>query len=389
MRIVKLFVMVAAAVLITGYVLFRLIAPSVVDRKMNTIVLAPPYKVSAAASDLYSDLDFVADLHCDALLWDRDLTDKHSYGHVDFPRMKEANVALQAFTIVTKTPKNMNFEANGSDTDNITLLSLAQGRPVFNLLKRALVQSGYLYSLARASGGQFRVITSSADLQKFIDDREHDKSLSAGFLGIEGAHALEGELANVDKLFEAGVRMIGPVHFFDNELGGSAHGIKKGGLTAFGQKALKRMEQLGITIDVSHAAPALIDDILAMATRPLIVSHTGVKGTCNNVRNLSDEHLKGIANGGGLVGIAMFEQAVCGSGAQATAEAIKYTADLIGVEHVALGSDFDGAVKTHFDVTGLPLIVDELIDLGMSKEDIALVMGGNVKQFLLKNLPAE
>ncbi|MEQ8810286.1 MAG: hypothetical protein RIE59_14545 [Imperialibacter sp.] len=120
MRIVKLFVLVAAVVLITGYVLFRLIAPSVVDRKMNTITLAPPYKVSAAASDLYSDLDFVADLHCDALLWDRDLTEKHSYGHVDFPRMQEANVALQAFTIVTKTPKNMNFDANGSDTDNIT-----------------------------------------------------------------------------------------------------------------------------------------------------------------------------------------------------------------------------------------------------------------------------
>jgi membrane dipeptidase len=389
MRTVKLFVLVAAVVLITGYVLFRLIAPSVVDRKMNTIVLDPPYKVSEAASDFYSDLDFVADLHCDALLWDRDLTDGHSYGHVDFPRMRVANMALQAFTIVTKTPKNMNFEANGSDTDNITLLSLAQGRPVLSLLKRALVQAGYLHSLASNPNESFRVIESRADLTKFVEDREHTKSLSAGFLGIEGAHALEGELANVDRLFEAGVRMIGPVHFFDNELGGSAHGIKKGGLTVFGQKALKRMEELGIIIDLSHAAPALIDDILAMATRPLIVSHTGVKGTCDNVRNLSDEHLKKIAKGGGLVGIAMFEQAVCGSDALATARAIKYTADLIGVEHVALGSDFDGAVKTHFDVTGLPLIVHELIDLGMSKEDIALVMGGNVKQFLLKNLPVE
>jgi microsomal dipeptidase-like Zn-dependent dipeptidase len=140
-------------------------------------------------------------------------------------------------------------------------------------------------------------------------------------------------------------------------------------------------------IDIAHASPKIIDDILSITNYPIISSHTGVKGTCNNVRNLSDKHLKAIANTGGIVGIAMFKQAVCGTDAAATAKAIKYAVDLIGVEHVALGSDFDGSVKTPFDITGLPLIVDELLKLKFNKDEISLIMGGNVKKFLLKNLP--
>ena len=140
-------------------------------------------------------------------------------------------------------------------------------------------------------------------------------------------------------------------------------------------------------VDLSHSAPALIDDVLAMATRPLLVSHTGVKGTCNNVRNLSDEHLIKIAQTGGLIGIALFDQAVCGTNALATAKAIQYTANLVGIEHVALGSDFDGAVITHFDITGYPLLVEELLKMNFTKVEISLIMGGNVKNFMLKNLP--
>ena len=84
----------------------------------------------------------------------------------------------------------------------------------------------------------------------------------------------------------------------------------------------------------------------------------------------------------------MFEPAVCGTDAKSTALAIKYTVDLIGINHVALGSDFDGAITMHFDVTGLPLIVDELLKLNFNETEIAQIMGDNVKNFLLKNLPA-
>jgi len=188
-------------------------------------------------------------------------------------------------------------------------------------------------------------------------------------------------------MFNAGIRMIGLTHFFDNELGASAHGVSHTGITEFGRQAVERMEQLNILIDLSHAAPKLIDDVLAISKRPLIVSHSGVKGTCDNVRNLSDDHLKKIAKTGGLIGIAMFDQAVCGNNVADIAKAILYAANLIGVEHIALGSDFDGAINAIIEVRGLPLIVEALMRLGMPYYDISLIMGENMEQFLLMNLP--
>ncbi|MDE9553843.1 membrane dipeptidase, partial [Xenorhabdus bovienii] len=91
--------------------------------------------------------------------------------------------------------------------------------------------------------------------------------------------------------------------FFDTELGGSAHGIEKGGLTAAGADMVRRMEEKSMIIDLAHASTRTIDDILAIATRPVVVSHTGVKGTCDNIRNLSDDQLRRIAAMGGLIGI--------------------------------------------------------------------------------------
>ncbi len=372
------------------YFLVTMIVPKMADKEYNTITLSAPYEVSQTVKQKYNNLPFVADLHCDVLLWKRDISQRNDFGHVDIPRMIEANVALQAFTIVSKTPHNLNFDKNDDTTDDVTKVMIVQGRSPstwFSLKNRALDQSERLQEFADESEGKFLVIRSSTDLEEYLIKRAANKKITAGYLGVEGAQVLEGELENVQAMYDVGIRMIGITHFFDNKLGGSAHGVNKGGITEFGRAAVKKMEALNIMIDLSHASPKLVDDLLDMSTRPLIVSHTGVKGTCDNVRNLSDNHLKRIAAGGGLVGIAMFKQAVCGNDAAATAKAIKYTVDLIGVKHVALGSDFDGAVKAHFDITGLPLIAQELAKLGVSENDISLVMGGNVKRFLLENLP--
>ncbi|HHL52681.1 MAG TPA: peptidase M19 [Flammeovirgaceae bacterium] len=380
------------AFLLVAYLLTILFVPPIIDKKFNTTTLLPPYRVSPQAQQVYDRLPFIADLHCDALLWKRNLLKRHDYGHVDIPRMLEAGMDLQAFTIVSKTPVNMNFDHNSADTDNITRLFIAQGRSVktwFSLKERALEQCRQLYRFAEESHGAFRVITSAAELQQYMQDKQNNQKITAGLLGIEGMQVLEGNLANIDAMYAAGIRMMAPVHFFDNKIGGSAHGVNKGGLTDFGRQVIKRMEEKHMIVDLAHASPALIDDVLDMASRPVLVSHTGVKGTCNNIRNLSDAHLKRIAAGGGLIGIAVFEPAVCGTDAAATARAIKYTADLVGIEHVALGSDFDGAYTMHFDVTGLPLVVEELLKLGFNEQEIGLVMGGNVRAFLLQNLPAE
>jgi len=390
MKVVRILSLVITGVLFF-YILSTFTIPRVVDKKYNTVTLSPPYEVSVAARSLYDSLPFIADLHCDALLWKRDLSIRHTYGHLDFPRMQEANEALQGFTIVSKTPKNMNFNSNTGDSDNITTLFIAQGRPItswFNLTERALLQCQQLKHYAIDPSNHFRVITSAQSLSSYIIDRKSNKQLVAGFLGIEGMQVLRGQLSNVDKLYDAGVRMMAPVHFFDNRLGGSAHGIQKGGLTNFGRKVIRKMEEKHMIVDLAHASPTLIDDVLAMATQPVVVSHTGVKGTCDNIRNLSDRHLKLIAEKGGLIGIAAFQQADCGLEATATAKALAYASHLVGVEHVALGSDFDGAVRTHYDITGYPLLVDALLHEGFSHQQIALIMGENVLSFLMNQLPS-
>ncbi|MBI5371864.1 MAG: dipeptidase [Sphingobacteriales bacterium] len=382
-KILKYFLLL----LVIAAIAFFIFAPGYIDRDNNKVTLkvTNPHKVA-----WYDSIPFIADLHCDALLWDRNNLEKHSYGHVDIPRMREANMAFQVFTVVSKTPRGINIEQNDDKTDQIALLSFAQLRNPkdwFSVRSRALHQCGDLFNTARKSGAEFRVITSRAELQQFISDRGSNQRLTAGMLGIEGAHCLGDDISNLQSFYDAGVRYIGLTHFFDNAWGGSAHGIAKGGLTEKGKSLVRKMDSLHILIDLAHASPKTIDDIFAFTQSPVLISHTGVKGICDNTRNLSDAHLAEIGRRNGLVGIGLWETAVCGTDAEATAKSIRYVADKIGVDKVALGSDFDGATTTHFDVTGLPLIVDALLKEGFTREEIYQIMGGNVRDFFLRNLP--
>lgn len=379
-------VLIMLAIALLG---FYAIVPSYVGKQMNSVINRPPYDASDQVKKLHMTLD-VADLHADTLLWNRDLLEKGSWGHVDVPRLIEANVAVQAFTVVSKTPRNMNIENNAGDTDNITLLALAERWPVStwtSLLQRALYQARRLHRAAEDSNGRLTVIQTQADLTKFLERRKNERGMVAGFLGIEGAQALDGDVANLDRLYDAGFRMIGVAHFFDNEMGGSAHGVDKAGLTEDGKKLIRRMEQKKVFVDLAHASPKVIDDVLGMATRPVIVSHSGVRGTCDNQRNLSDDQLVGIAKTGGVVGIGFWETAVCGKDAKAIARAIRYTVNLIGVDHVGLGSDNDGAVTAPFDITGIVQITDALQQAGFTEADIRKIMGGNVIRLLQMHLP--
>jgi microsomal dipeptidase-like Zn-dependent dipeptidase len=284
----------------------------------------------------------------------------------------------------------MNIERNDDTTDNITILAVAERWPTStwnSLTQRALYQARKLQDSASRSGGKLTLIKTSAELASYLERRTTDQHITAGFLGIEGAQALDGNLANIDVLFDAGFRMMSPSHFFDTDMGGSAHGVEKGGLTDKGKEMIKRMEARRMIVDVAHASAKTIEDVLALATRPVLVSHTGVRGTCDNQRNLSDEQLKGIAKTGGVIGIGFWDTAVCGTDATAIARAIRYTANLVGVDHVGLGSDFDGAVTEPFDTTGLVQITDALLAEGFSDEEISRIMGGNVLRVLKESLP--
>ena len=391
LRVKKKVLIVLAAILAVTVVLVFFVLPAQLEKRLNVSLKPPPYQASSRAVELHKHL-LICDLHADSLLWDRDLMERGTRGHVDIPRLIDGNVALQAFTIVTKTPYvwKMNIERNDDSSDNIALLAFAERWPIAtwsSLTERALYQARKLHDVETRSAGKFVIIKTSADLSSYLERRTREAGITAGFLGIEGAHALEGKLENVDALYDAGFRMMAPTHFFDNDIGGSAHGVEKGGLTDKGREMIRRMEAKKMTVDLAHASENTIYDVLAMATRPVVVSHTGVRGTCDNQRNLSDEQLRAIARTGGVIGIGFWDTAVCGKDAQAIAQAIRYTANLVGVEHVGLGSDYDGAVVTPFDTTGLVEITDALLAEGFSDEEIKMIMGGNAIRLLIQNLP--
>jgi len=365
-----------------------LLLPGIVERHFNRTLHPPPYQPSAQAQALHRTLT-IADLHADSLLWGRNLLRRSSRGHIDLPRLADGNVSIQAFTIVTTAPRKLNIYQNSDSTDQITAIAVLEGWPprTWNSPRqRALYQAARLQKFADRSKGALVILRSRSDLQKFLTTRGSTHAV-AGFLGAEGAQPLEGNLANLDELYSAGFRMMAPTHFTDTAIAGSAAGMKKGGLTDLGRQWVRAMESHHMLIDLAHASPATLRDVTAMAARPLIVSHTGVKGTCDNPRNLSDDELRAVARTNGVIGIGLWDTATCGSDARATARAIHYAVDIVGPDHVALGSDFDGAVTTPFDSSGWALLTDALLQEGFSEQDIHKIMGENVVRVLLEALP--
>src|ERR687886_767582 len=176
------FLVAFALLVVFGGFAFFFVAPALVERHFNGTRQSPPYQASERARRLHRTL-LVADLHADSLLWDRDLLERAGRGHVDVPRLAE------------RWPP-----------------------PAWRSLKeRALYQARKLDDAAARSGGRFVVIRTRGDLDAFLERRKREPQLVAGLLGVEGAHALDGDVANVDVFFDAGFRMMAPTHFFDNE----------------------------------------------------------------------------------------------------------------------------------------------------------------------------
>jgi microsomal dipeptidase-like Zn-dependent dipeptidase len=383
-RVLRWFSLLVAVTVVGALIL----AAPIVETQMNH-VLAGPRSVTERARTLHASLTWV-DLHADPLLWGRDLTSRSSRGHIDVPRLIDGNVALQMFTMVTQSPRNLNIERNDDSTDNVKLLAIVGRWPLRtwnDLTQRALYQAQRLADMAARSDGRLVRIKSRADLDAFLARRAKEPHIVGALLGAEGAHALGTSLAHLDQLDGAGLRMISMTHFFDNAFGGSASGVDKGGLTPLGRTLAAEMEKRGMLIDVSHCSPKVVDDLLKLATKPVIASHTGVRGTCNNNRNLTDDQLRGIAKTGGVVGIGYWDTAVCGTEPNDIARAVKYVRDLVGIEHVAFGSDFDGAVDVPFDTARLAELTDALLANGLTEDEIRKVAGENAIRVLRAILP--
>jgi membrane dipeptidase len=378
-----------AALLLVAAGLFFLLAPGMVENSMNKIVPVA-LKPGERALALHKTL-FIADLHGDTLMWKRDLLDGANRGHIDLPRLQQGNVALQIFSSVTKTPKSQNYDSNSADGDNITPLVVAQMQPVRtwgSLLERSLWHAEKLDRAAKTDN-DLHVIRTAADLAGLNGARRIKGATQIGaLLSIEGLQNLEGKRANIQVLFDAGFRMAGITHFFDNELAGSMHGLKKGGLTPFGRQIVRDMEAKGMVVDIAHCSHQCVAEVLAMATKPVVSSHGGVQAVCKVNRNLTDEEIRGVARTGGVIGIGYWDGALCSTDPKAFARSVLHVRDLVGIDHVGLGSDFDGATTTGIDTSQLAVITQALIDAGLSDEEIAKVMGGNVLRVLSQVLPA-
>jgi microsomal dipeptidase-like Zn-dependent dipeptidase len=358
---------------------------------VNRVVPVAVPGVSSAARTLH-DASIVIDMHADTLLMRDDLVARSSSGHVDLPRLQDGGVGLQFFTIVTRFPLGAGIDNSPSrGLDLLTVAGCAQ-RNAFcsaGLLERTLLQIGRLRESIARSDGLLLPVRNQVELAALLERRAADRRVVGALLGIEGAHALEDDLANFDVVYDAGVRMIGPTHFFDNAFGGSAHGVEKGGLTELGRQLVQRMEQRGVLVDLAHLSPRGVDDVLTMATKPVVVSHTGVRATCDNQRNLSDDHIRGIAKTGGVIGIGYWDTAVCGTEMRYVTAAMRHIVNLVGDDYVGLGSDYDGATTVGFDTSQLPSLTQQMMNDGFSDATIAKILGGNVLRVLRQVLPKE
>lgn len=378
-----------SGLLLLAITAFFLFAPGYVEAERNAVRPHDPYPVSDAAAALHKDM-IIGDWHADSLLWNRDLTQLGTRGHVDIPRLIEGNVAIQVFTAVTKSPAGQNYDHNSADgTDNITLLAMGQlwpRRTWDSLLERALYQSERLHAFEAASDN-LRIIRTKADLETLLTDRAAGVPVVGGILGIEGAHPLEGNITNLTRLTDAGYRLIALQHFFDNELGGSLHGTDDEGLTDFGRAVVQQVADNNLILDIAHSSEQVVRDVIAMTDIPIVLSHTGIYSVCPVKRNYPDALMQDIAATGGVIAIGYWKDVLCDDSPAGIAKTIKAAIALVGEDHVSLGSDFDGSVTTALDTSELAAITQALIDADIPEPQIRKVMGENMLRVLRARLP--
>jgi membrane dipeptidase len=207
-------------------------------------------------------------------------------------------------------------------------------------------------------------------------------------LGIEGAHALEGQLDNVGAFARRGVRYIGILHFSANEAGYPAYGRGRrdaDGLTPWGFDLVERCEAENVIVDLAHINKRGFMDVCGVARKPPIVSHTGVLGAFDHWRNIDDEQLRAVADKGGVIGVIFCPRFVGGDGLEPVVKHLKHILDVVGEDVPALGSDWDGFIvptKPLKDPRGLPLLTDALLAAGVSRRTIGKILRDNVMRVL-------
>lgn len=312
------------------------------------------------------------DLHADSLMWSRwvgyDLHVRHEPplplaalgGHVDVPRLIEGGVGAQFFGLVSL--------------------------PIGQRSGLAVVIDEQIDALeANVSHNPERLV--KARTAEEIEAAEARGAVAA-LLGIEGAHALEGDIDKLAHFARRGVRYLGLCHFSANETSYPAYGRGRRdaeGLLPFGREVVRRCEELGVIVDLAHINRRGFLEACAMATRAPIVSHTGVLGAFEHWRNIGDDQLRAVADKGGCVGVIFCPKFLGGDGIEPVVKHLLHILNVCGEDAPALGSDWDGFIvptRDLCDAAHLPLLTDALLAAGLREEVIGKILRENAMRVL-------
>jgi len=287
----------------------------------------------------------------------RNFSERSAKGHVDLPRLLESGVDLQVFA--------------------------AYIQPEYKIeraLHRVVQLIDSFYQMLHANQAKMSLLTKVGD----VEEAEKQGKIAA-MLSIEGGEAVEADLSVLRMLHRLGVRAMTLTWNERNQIAdGAAEGRTKGGLTNFGIELVSEMNRVGMVVDVSHLSDAGFFDVIETSKRPIIASHSNCRALCNHRRNLTDEMIKLLAEKDGVMGMNFAPAFVDENQSNATLERIldhiDHVVKVAGVEHVGLGSDYDGiesCPKGLEDVTKMPSITEGLLRRHYSEDDILKVLGGN------------
>jgi membrane dipeptidase len=214
----------------------------------------------------------------------------------------------------------------------------------------------------------------------------HEEDKIAAVMCVEGGHAIEDDITKLKNLYNAGMRYLTITWNNSTDWAVSAQDDRSEtvGLSDFGREVIRTLDTLGVIIDVSHTGIKTIEDILETTTNPIIASHSGVRAIRNHYRNLYDDQIIAIANSGGVIGIVFYPPFLVNYGSadiDDVADHIDYIVNLVGIDYVGIGSDFDGIgtnkVQGLYDTSTFPALTLELLSRGYSRSDVDKILGGN------------
>ena len=312
---------------------------------------------------------FVLDSHCDTpseILRGRDLSIDNHNAHVDFPKLVKGGVDGAFFAL---------YIPAAFDSDP---------------------ESGFDHA-ERMLEGVERSVSENSDIAAFASNRiqalkNREEGKFSVFLALENGSPIGDSIDNIKWFYDKGIRYITLCHSSDNQICDSCASAEKtwGGLSPFGKEVVAEMNRLGILVDVSHVSDDTFYDVLKYSSRPVVATHSCCRAICGHPRNMTDDMIKALADAGGVIQINFYPFFLdpeftdvdfsIRPSYKKVADHIDHVVNLVGIDHVGIGSDFDGIEVTPEgmdDISMMPVLFEELKDRGYSESDLEKLAGEN------------